>query len=715
MKRKGISIQVNRNDRRKDAWRIAAELIIAMTLTFALWLMLYHGLNLGKADKFWFTGGLPVLADRFIDRVVILTNRIYMGVDAEAGAFQTIFTPLMIAVTGALSFLAVRLKHPVIVILYAALGLAGVCSGIIPLSLWVIFFFAALALAECYRRFASAACRKHFRNAALLSAGTLGIACLAGFLIAASGLAGDTVFSEIKEKADLYQHQKEYEAYANPLPEGRVSRAGSFSPGDGPALEVSMANWETTYLKGFVGEQYENGKWVRTSGERVLKNADLFYWLHEDGFYGQEQVADAFQLAGKKAEGFVSVTAMRACRQYRYIPYGLSQGENAFLPKDRIGDLNDAVSDADSSADYIFNIVEGSVEDSRDVQKAIIGKSKSTEAESNQYLDHEETYRKACRRDYLAVPDDIKAVLRQALGEQEKLQPGDAMDRILKYMNENVRYSEKAKPAGDTDFVVRFLTGTRKGYCIHYASAAVMMLRYFGVPARYAEGFIIPDTLYEDAAPMSSMIVPMKYSHAWAEYYLDGVGWLPFETVPKYQQSGVSGLDQDKSGGKNQQQEEKKDQNKKIENPLNRVGAIFKLNLPLIIGAGIVLLLALLILLFLRRRKLKRFLATFNGEDTDLGARNAFAYAITLLKASGMKINNTMLRESLAACEAEPDLKADMETGIVINEASKYGGKAAGEEEREAMLRLKERAAEVYREKRKFTGKVYDRFVRSIY
>lgn len=45
-------------------------------------------------------------------------------------------------------------------------------------------------------------------------------------------------------------------------------------------------------------------------------------------------------------------------------------------------------------------------------------------------------------------------------------------------------------PVGSgVDFVLNFLDGTRKGYSVHYATAAAMMFRYYGIPARYVEGF----------------------------------------------------------------------------------------------------------------------------------------------------------------------------------------------------------------------------------
>lgn len=49
---------------------------------------------------------------------------------------------------------------------------------------------------------------------------------------------------------------------------------------------------------------------------------------------------------------------------------------------------------------------------------------------------------------------------------------------------------EPGKLKNGEDFVNKFLNETKKGYCTHFASAAVLMFRYMGIPARYVEGYV---------------------------------------------------------------------------------------------------------------------------------------------------------------------------------------------------------------------------------
>ena len=80
-------------------------------------------------------------------------------------------------------------------------------------------------------------------------------------------------------------------------------------------------------------------------------------------------------------------------------------------------------------------------------------------------------------------------------------------------------------PEGE-DFVDYFLNGSRRGYCVHYASAGVLLIRYWGVPARYVTGYTVNVPASGTAEVLDSD------AHAWVEIYLDGYGWYPVEMTP---------------------------------------------------------------------------------------------------------------------------------------------------------------------------------------
>lgn len=91
-----------------------------------------------------------------------------------------------------------------------------------------------------------------------------------------------------------------------------------------------------------------------------------------------------------------------------------------------------------------------------------------------------------------------------------------------------------AMPAGTQDFALWFLRESDRGYCVHYASAAAVLLRAAGIPARYVSGYLVK-TQANDAVN-----VRHKDAHAWVEYYLPGVGWMMLEATASGGDSPVS-------------------------------------------------------------------------------------------------------------------------------------------------------------------------------
>lgn len=84
-------------------------------------------------------------------------------------------------------------------------------------------------------------------------------------------------------------------------------------------------------------------------------------------------------------------------------------------------------------------------------------------------------------------------------------------------------------PEGE-DFVDHFLFDEQQGYCTYFASAMVVMLREIGIPARYVEGYVLPD----NGGDSNAFQVTNRNAHAWPEVYFEGFGWMQFEPTPGF-------------------------------------------------------------------------------------------------------------------------------------------------------------------------------------
>jgi hypothetical protein len=82
--------------------------------------------------------------------------------------------------------------------------------------------------------------------------------------------------------------------------------------------------------------------------------------------------------------------------------------------------------------------------------------------------------------------------------------------------------------------LVDFLLRDHAGYCQHFASAAALLLRLAGVPARVVVGFApgVPE-------PGGRYNVRDVDAHAWIEVYFQGYGWVAFNPTPPAAQATI--------------------------------------------------------------------------------------------------------------------------------------------------------------------------------
>ncbi len=90
--------------------------------------------------------------------------------------------------------------------------------------------------------------------------------------------------------------------------------------------------------------------------------------------------------------------------------------------------------------------------------------------------------------------------------------------------------SDMSTAEGMADIADRFLFETEQGYCVHYTSSMVMLLRLVGIPARVANG-------YRYSFPFDvqgNYVVEANCAHVWPEAFIENVGWVPFEPTSAY-------------------------------------------------------------------------------------------------------------------------------------------------------------------------------------
>jgi transglutaminase-like putative cysteine protease len=100
--------------------------------------------------------------------------------------------------------------------------------------------------------------------------------------------------------------------------------------------------------------------------------------------------------------------------------------------------------------------------------------------------------------------------------------------RTVAYVQGAASYSLEVGKFHSRQPVTEFFFEKKRGYCQYFASAAVILLRAQGIPARYVTGF----NVQEWNRPGGHFVVREADAHAWIEAYVAGKGWIEADPTP---------------------------------------------------------------------------------------------------------------------------------------------------------------------------------------
>ena len=467
--------------------------------------------------------------------------------------------------------------------------------------------------------------------------------------IAALAMQNGTMQSLSQSAKDCLHHWR-FEPAEELLPEGDLTQPVKASDSTDAILTVTSGESQTLYLRGFVGDSYENETWTSLDAKTAAEEKDLFYWLHQSGFYPQSQLAMAARLMGNYQSGSVSVQNLTACSLYRYEPCTVLP-ERAGLAKNKIQPSEVETTGLRGQSGYSFD----TIADVQTVLPVLLDFLQNDESgAANTYLQMESAYREFVYSYALSVPAEFRAQLGAVLdsfceeyGSADSLTKEQAQTAALAFLERCFDGS------GDVSLP---LSDTANGTTYQYATVAALALRYYGIPARYVEGYTV------SAKAGEAVSVDAKAAGAWVEVYQDGAGWLPLSLTPGLEdlsaeqtESGVKPVGAGKEGtgdgprvteGQELEQNEAEPDNSEDNSPEGgeRTGLLRKPLFWVILIAGLLLLLIAAIVvrhaLILKKRN-----ETFTQEDQNAATACLFADCASLLAALGLKRGNGSMLE----------------------------------------------------------------------
>ena len=340
---------------------------------------------------------------------------------------------------------------------------------------------------------------------------------------------------------------------------------------------------ETVYLKGFIGQEYTgtsyqpgeqedfvnaSSSW-KTEGDASLyiQNLPFLRMMYYEK-YGGDETEDGAAAGGgtgsgaetaggstgsgagtadgnvgaSSTAGMISVQNLNANSAYSYVPY------QAFLNDYYQVCGGDGYVSGQTVQDDIFPCYWRS-----NYQEAMEAR-RDAETEAGVLDAVESSYRAYCTQHDLQIPEsgleklkeECEAAAEENGWNQNKnggtKQPGwavaDEIEEIRHYILKRLltgceyELDVDALPEGK-DFIEYFLYESQEGYSMHFAAAATMMFRMFGVPARYVVGYAAPKELFSpDDNGTYTAILEDDNAHAWTEIYQPFLGWTPVEVTP---------------------------------------------------------------------------------------------------------------------------------------------------------------------------------------
>lgn len=596
---------------------LAFETFSALLLTVGSWLLFINAF--GISMEIFRSGGIRegglTLWNAFAETLG-MNNYILLPVyDADSGS--PIIAYFIIAVTLVISFFVVRSKNRYLLTLYA-----------VPVFVFCVILnlevseegLSILIVAIIYSWFV-------MRKNGTGNLHSLGLVCIVSLIAGAIYIT--PFFTD--HLCNFEQTSAVKAKVTDKITDVRYGR-GKTKNSD-TALTITMKKPAQMWLRGFTGEEHIENEWKAMPNDRQYQYAGVHRSLSEN-WLPMTQVTKADETAFDKKEktSRVEIELKRSGREYIFLPYEVAEYSESKVKN--YGDSFLKAKGLTGQSKYEFRVGDEATSRWTDLAgKYYEGYGKQSKRRISYETEESHINLMAYSRFTDLNDEDINAAY-NAVGDYEKKSEGHidydlAIKSVKKYFNDDclILNKKNAKPGASLDELVQ---GKKLGYG-DAANLAAVLFRYYGIPARYVEGYQLRPSDVKKMKPNKPYNLKCSRAWQWPEIYVDGIGWMPIEINPgaegnMKQADLTKGLEGQSISNPIQEQPPRPSGNTQSGKVKEPDSINWKKILMYVIGCAFLILLVLLLFLIGRKAyRYRKMVASFGQKDVRRAICSLFA------------------------------------------------------------------------------------------
>ncbi len=317
--------------------------------------------------------------------------------------------------------------------------------------------------------------------------------------------------------------------------EGKIHRSNLTYQGETlMTVRIDKVPDTPIYMHGFQGGSYENGEWKSAFVETVYNDVNKDQAPYQEPFIVNviNSIHGHYPTLMKNTSDPISDI------YYNYFTELHADSKDTFHVE--MEEKNETYSTV--CTPYFSKYSEGNIRMKQKIGENgyanvfTYGKNVNMDGHWSYYAQAEvlvEAYMERIQTEYTGIPENNNTSLKQLCAANPLENVKEITAFIVSTIQNRAEYTDQTGIVPfDKDVIDYFLFDSGKGDSVYYASAATLMYRMYGIPARYVSGFIVRPDDFQKKDGGYTASVSDRQAYSWTEIFFKNYGWVPIDVCP---------------------------------------------------------------------------------------------------------------------------------------------------------------------------------------